>query len=83
MGCCWEFDLALRYMDYMRHDEIPSYIEMDAQLVWAPTNHFEFAIAARNLLDSHHFENEGGANSFWINETEVQRSVFAKCTWRY
>jgi iron complex outermembrane recepter protein len=83
LGCCWEFDLALRYMDYKRHGKIPSYIEMDAQLAWAPTDHFEFAVAARNLFDSHHYESGGGANTFWIAESEVQRTVFAKCTWRY
>jgi iron complex outermembrane receptor protein len=77
----WEFDLGVRYVDFIELNDIPSYITMDARLAWHPNQRTEFAVIGQNLLDEHHLEFISGR---WMTtSTEVPRSVYAKATWRY
>jgi iron complex outermembrane receptor protein len=77
----WQFDLALRYVDSLVALDVPSYISMDVRLGWTPTENLELAVVGQNLLDSHH--PEFGPQAYQMQSTEVERSVFAKATWRY
>ena len=85
-GSHWRFDAILRYVDQVPFDapavNVPDYITMDLQLTWQPSRRLEVAVIGRNLLDNHHYEFSttpplpGGV-------TEVERTVFAKATYRY
>jgi len=79
----WEFDLGLRYVDSLPTLQVPDYITMDIRLAWVPSESFELAIVAQNLLDTHHLEYGAHRYNILASNTEVQRGVFAKATWRY
>lgn len=76
-----ELDLWLRYVDRLRRDDIPSYLELDTRIGWKPRPDLELALVGQNLLDSHHqeFIRETLFNSI---PTEVERAVYVKMTWR-
>jgi iron complex outermembrane receptor protein len=76
-----ELDMWLRYVDRLRRDDIPSYLELDTRLGWKPRPHLEVALVGQNLLDNHHpeFPRE---TLFNVLPTEVQRGVYVKLTWR-
>jgi iron complex outermembrane receptor protein len=78
----FELDLWLRYVDRLRRDDIPSYLELDTRLGWRPRPNLEVALVGQNLLDSHHpeFPRE---TVFNVQPTEVQRGVYVKMTWRH
>jgi iron complex outermembrane receptor protein len=78
---CWQFDLALRYVDNLPAVDVNSYITMDARLAWLPCDSFELSLVGQNLLDGHHLE----FDPYWYSArpTEVQRAVLARATWRY
>ena len=79
-----EFDLWLRGADrlpYIDGVSIPGYLTMDARLAWKPLPKLELALVGQNLL---HRRNQEFVPEF-INTfpSEVQRSVYAKLTWKY
>jgi len=75
-----ELDLWLRYVDRLRRDDIPSYLELDTRLGWKLQPNLELALVGQNLLDSQHpeFPRE---TLFNVLPTEVQRGVYVKLTW--
>ncbi len=82
LGCNWELDLIWRYVDSLPAEGVRSYNVADVRLAWLPTNHFEAAIVARHLLDSHH--PEFGFDEITGNfNTEVEREIYGSVTWRY
>lgn len=83
LGRYVEFDTTFRYVDnvILRGANIPSYFTMDVRLGWRPNRNWEFAIVGQNLLDDRHPE---FAPSFIATQqTELERSVYAKVTWRF
>ncbi len=76
-----ELDFWLRYVDRLRRDDIPSYLELDTRLGWKPRPDLELALVGQNLLDGSHqeFIRETLFNSI---PTEVERAVYATLTWR-
>lgn len=81
LGKNWEYDVAWRYVDTLRNQNIPSYNVMDMRLAWSPSRRFEFAVVGRNLLDKSHPEFE--VDPFTGNlTTEVQREVYGLFTIR-
>jgi iron complex outermembrane receptor protein len=82
LGCDWEFDLIWRYVDSLLAQGVGSYNVMDIRLAWVPTQEFEAAVVARNLLDAEH--PEFGFDGFTGNfNTEVEREIYGMLTWRY
>lgn len=77
-----ELDVWLRYVDRLRRDDIPSYLELDTRLGWKPQPNLELALVGQNLLDSQHpeFPRE---TLFNVLPTEVQRGVYVKLTWQH
>lgn len=77
-----ELDFWLRYVDRLRRDSIPSYLELDTRLGWQPRPTLELALVGQNLLDSQHpeFPRE---TLFNVLPTEVQRGVYVKMTWQF
>ena len=81
LGRSWELDWRLRYVDSIQ--SVPSYLTMDVRLGWEPRENLEMSIVGQNLLDNQHLEFARNSVGFYIDETEVRRSVFAKMTWQY
>ncbi|MDF3056401.1 MAG: TonB-dependent receptor [Rariglobus sp.] len=80
-----ELDVGLRWVDSLRINNggtaatVPSYTEMDLRLAWRPSPALEFSVVGQNLLHDQHPEYgvPGPARE------EIERSVYAKVTWRY
>jgi iron complex outermembrane receptor protein len=76
-----ELDLWGRYVDRLPAFDIDSYVTLDARLAWEPVAGLELALVGQNLVEDRHLEFEP---EFLLTEaTEVQRSVYAKLTWRF
>ena len=86
IGSRWRFDAVLRYVDQLPFPaplvDVQEYITMDLQLTWQPSKHLEVAVTGRNLFDNHHYEFSSNP-IVPSGVTEVERTVFAKATWRY
>ena len=76
-----QFDLGLRYVDSLPEISIPSYVELDARLAWRPSRNVELSIVGQNLLHGSHLEFK--PTTINIQQTEVQRGVYAKITFRF
>ena len=74
-------DLWGRYVDRLPGRSIDSYCTLDARLAWRPTKNLELSVVGQNLLDNAHPEFRGGIVP--APPTEVERSVYAKITWRF
>lgn len=80
-----EFDVGLRWVDTLRINNsgapatVPSYWELDARIAWHPTEDLELSLTGQSLLHDQHAEYglPGPARE------EIERSVYAKITWRY
>lgn len=77
-----ELDLWFRYVGGIYNDDIPAYSTLDARIGWKPWRTLEFAIVGQNLFDTHHLEFRN-SEMLGVNATEVNRSVYAKATWRF
>lgn len=75
-----QFDTTVRAVDELPALNVPAYITLDLGLSWFPRSQLELALVGRNLLDDHHPEQRLVANG---PGTEVQRSYYAKATWRF
>jgi iron complex outermembrane receptor protein len=81
-----EFNTAAYFVDQVLSPAgpetaiIPSYVRVDAGLVWHASKSLEVGIWGRNLLDDHHPEFTATNAAL---RTEVPRGVQAKITWRY
>ncbi|MFL6604655.1 MAG: TonB-dependent receptor plug domain-containing protein, partial [Steroidobacteraceae bacterium] len=80
----FELDASLRWVDALRlqtgpvTDEVPSYFELDTRVAWALQG-LELALVGQNLLHKQHAE-YGIADP---TREQIQRSVYAKISWRY
>lgn len=81
LGKHTELDLYLRYIDRLAALDIEDYLTMDVRVAWKPSDDFEIAIVAHDLLDSAHEE----FDSTFVDTvpTQVQRGVYGKITWRF
>jgi len=80
-----EFETGIRWVDALRLNnngaeaKVPGYFELDIRLAWHPTPGLELSLVGQNLLHDHHAE-YGVPGP---NREEIERSVYAKATWRY
>jgi iron complex outermembrane receptor protein len=78
LGAKWELDSDFRYVAAIKNQSVPGYTELDLRLGWQPTEAWEFSILGQNLLHADHAEfNPPGARRL------LERSVYAKATWRF
>ncbi len=81
----WELDLAWRWVDELTVNNagtiatVPAYSELDVRLAWHPTPAVELSLAGQNLLHDHHPEYGFPGPT----RAEIQRSVYARISWRY
>lgn len=77
-----QLDTVLYYVDNLAGRNVPSYTRLDMRLGWRPTQKkdLEFSVVVQNILDPKHPE---FGTSFLVNPHEIERSVYAKVTWRF
>ncbi len=74
----WEFDTTVRYVAPIGYQQVPGYVESDARLGWDIAPAWNLSVVGQNLLHNHHAEfNPPGSRR------EIERSVYAKTTWRF
>jgi len=78
-GLGW--NTSLYFVDRLPAQQVPSYTRLDTQLIWRSTERLEWSVVGQNLLQNLHVESNDLVTS--VNSTQVQRSVYAKFTWRY
>ena len=81
LGPNTELDLTLRYTDQLSALGIDDYLTADARVAWRPSDDFEFAIVAHDLLAPEHDEYDSRFTS--TVASQVQRGVYGKITWRF
>ncbi len=76
-----EWDSSLMYVSRLTNQNIPGYVRVDTRLGWRLGESVEFSLTGQNLLAPRHLEffDAGGTTL----DTEVERSVFGKITWRF
>ena len=79
----WELDLGLRYVAGVPGTSIGSYLTGEVRLAWRPTERWEFSLVGQNLLQDQHAEMMATASSSIGAAVEIQRSVYARVTWRF
>jgi iron complex outermembrane receptor protein len=75
-----ELNNALYYVDGLPNRGIPSYLRLDAGLVWRPNRSWEIGVWGQNLLDGRHAEFSSARTTVL---TEIPRNFYAKVTWRF
>ncbi|MCA8964856.1 MAG: TonB-dependent receptor [Planctomycetes bacterium] len=84
--CHWdplpELDLSgtLYWTDNLQGADIPSWLRLDLQARWRPTEDLELGLGVRNLLDDHHPEFQG---TFGRVTAEVERSFYFWLDYRF
>ncbi len=76
-----DLDASAYYVSRLGSD-VPSYLRLDTQLVWKPAPRWELSLSGQNLLQARHRE-FAGINGEADLETDVQRTVNGKITWRF
>jgi iron complex outermembrane receptor protein len=77
----FQLDAAAYYVDELPARGVAAYTRVDLRLGWvSPGKHWELSIVGQNLLDDRHPEFGPG---FLVSPNEIERSVYAKATWRY
>jgi iron complex outermembrane receptor protein len=76
-----DWDTTLMYVSPLPHLAIPSYFRLDTRLGWRLGEFAEISIVGQNLLSPRHLEFLD-TTAFVLN-SEVERSVFGKITWRF
>lgn len=75
-----EFDTSLNYVDHLSSLDVPSYLKLNVRVGWRPTESLDISVGVRDLLDDDHLEFRGIRG---LVETEIERSVYARLTWRF
>ncbi len=77
-----ELNSALYYYDRVSKHDTDSFFRLDLGLIWEPVTNFEISVWGQNLLDPKH--KEYGTDPFFsAGGGEMQRSFYAKMTWRF
>lgn len=81
----WELDAGWRWVDKLTVNNagtiatVPAYAELDVRLGWRPTPAIELSLVGQNLLHDHHVEYGFPGPT----RESIERSVYAKISWRY
>lgn len=76
-----EWDSAVGYVSRLPAPGFPAYVRIDTRLGWRVGESTELSIVGQNLESPRHPEFYNPLYS--INYTLVERSIFAKATWRF
>ena len=70
--------MMFRYVTTLPAQSVEAYETGDVRLGWHPVASWELSVVGQNLLQPHHAEFGGDANTI----VGIERSAFAKITWR-
>ena len=75
-----QFDAVFRYVSRVANPGVatPAYSELDLRLGWLATESLELSVVGQNLLHDQH-----GELGVEAAREEMERSVYAKVSWRY
>jgi outer membrane receptor for monomeric catechols len=59
---------------------VDDYFAVDANILWNIQENLELMLAGQNLFDHGHLE---FINEYFTPSTEIERSVYAKLTWKF
>ncbi|MDB6025463.1 MAG: TonB-dependent receptor [Verrucomicrobiales bacterium] len=76
-----EWDTIVRYVDRLSSLDVPGYFSLDMRLACKLGKHTEIAIVGQSLLSDRHVEFRPSAVGGL--QTEVERGVYGKITWRF
>jgi iron complex outermembrane receptor protein len=74
-------DCLVRYVDELPALGISSYVELDLCLTWRATRNLQLTVVGQNLLDKQH--PEFSPSFIATRQTEIERGVYGKITWRF
>jgi iron complex outermembrane receptor protein len=74
----WELDSTWRYVSALPARQVGAYATADVRLGWHVDRHFEWSLAAQNLLDDKHLEFSLSLGP----PVAVKRTVYTSITWR-
>ncbi len=74
-----DWDSTLMYVSPLSNLAIPSYVRLDTRLGWTLGEFVELSIVGHNLLRARHME----FSDRRIRQTEAERSVLGRVTWRF
>jgi iron complex outermembrane receptor protein len=75
-----EWDASLAHVGPLSSAGVPGYTRVDTRLGWRWGERLEFSMVGQNLLRRRHAE---FFDSFGLNHSEIERSVFGKIVWRF
>jgi iron complex outermembrane receptor protein len=75
-----EWDASLAHVGPLTSAGVPGYTRVDTRVGWRWGERLEFSIVGQNLLRPRHAE---FFDSFGLNHSEIERSVFGKMVWRF
>jgi iron complex outermembrane receptor protein len=78
-GLSW--DSAAYFVDRLPDPQIAAYTRVDTQLRWQVAESLEVSAVGQNLLRAHHVEFNDPLQS--VNSSQITRSFYGKCTWRF
>ncbi len=76
-----QFNLWLRYTSNIAYYHIPSFVTMDAKLVFKPTKNTELFLVGQNLFSQHH--QEFVTDTFPTIPAIIPRGMYAGAVWRF
>ncbi len=66
---------GVRYVDELKNQDVPSYVAVDANIIWQITPRLEASLTARNLTDPRHPEFGDGE--------QIERNFLVKLDWDF
>ncbi len=83
-----ELDNFLTFVDKLEGQKVPEYFRFDAQLTWHARPDLDLSLVGQNLFDDSHPEfgapTTGGSGGIpRLVRTEIDRSLYARLTWRF
>jgi iron complex outermembrane receptor protein len=75
-----ELDAALYAVGRVSDINVPGYTRLDVRLGWRPKENLEISLVGQNLLKQRHQED---APSFLEVPSQIERSLYAKVTWKW
>ena len=74
----WSFDWLFRYVSRLPASSVPDYATWNLRVGWTVARDVDLSIVGQDLWQAQHLEWAAGAGS----DAEVQRSVYARVSWR-
>ncbi len=75
------WNVAAYYVDRLPAQQVSSYVRIDTNLTWQPTDTLMVSVVGQNLLRDQHVESLDIQTS--VNSSQLERSVYAKLTWKF